>query len=89
MHGFDKNRLPTGLNWLFQRTENVHNRFTRLSLARGLHKQILNTSTYGLSALRYTANTALNSLNNDALLNNVTNKKHLKCLFSDQALDCC
>ena len=67
----------------------MHNRLTRLSLARGLHKQIFNTSTYGLSGLQYTGTKALNSLNNDALLNNVTNKKHLKRLFSDQALDCC
>ena len=87
MHDFDKNRLPTGLNWLFQRTENVHNRLTRLSLARGLHAQRFNTSTYGLSSLRYTGTKALNSLKNDALLNNVTNKKHLKRLFSDQAFE--
>ena len=77
MYDFDKNRL-------FQRTENVHNRLTRLSLTRGLHTQRFNTSTYGLSALRYTGTKALNSLKNDALLNNVTNKKHLKRLFSDQ-----
>ena len=67
----------------------MHNRLTRLSLARGLHKQIFNTSTYGLSALRYAGTKALKSLNNDALLNNVTNKKHLKRLLSDQALECC
>ena len=29
MHDFDMNRLPSGLNWLFQRVENVHNRTTR------------------------------------------------------------
>ena len=87
MHDFDSNRLPTSLNWLFQRTENVHNRLTRLSLARGLHTQRFNTSTYGLSSLRYTGTKALNSLKNDALLNNVTNKKHLKRLFSDQVVE--
>ena len=87
MHDFDKNRLPTGLNWLFQRTENVHNRLTLPSFARGLHAQRFNTSTYGLSSLRYTGTKALNSLKNDPLLNNVTSKKHLKHLFSDQAFE--
>ena len=76
MHDFEKNRLPTGLNWLFQRTENVHNRLTCLSFARGIHTQRFNTSTYGPSSLRYTGTKAFNSLENDALLNNVTNIKH-------------
>ena len=67
----------------------MHNRLTRLSLARGIHTQRFNTSTYELSALRYTGTKAIKSLNNDALLNNVTNKKHIKRLFSDQALECC
>ena len=87
MHDFDKNRLPTSLNWLFQRTENGYDRFTRRSLARRLHTQRFNTSTYGLSSLRYTGTKALTSLKNGALLNNVTNKKHLKRLFSDQAFE--
>ena len=53
MHDFEKNQLPNGLNWLFQRIGNVHNRLTRLSSARGLHTQKFNTTTHGLSSLRY------------------------------------
>lgn len=87
MHDFDKNQLPTDLNWLFQRIENVHNRLTRLSSARGLHTQKFNTSTYRLSSLRYTGTKAFNTLKNDPLFNNVTNKKHLKRLFSNLAFE--
>ena len=68
MYDFNKNRLPTGLNWLFPRTENVHDRLTRLSSARGLHAQRFNTSTYRLSSLRYAGTKALNSLKNDAII---------------------
>ena len=53
MHDFEKNQLPNGFNWLFQRIANVHNRLTRLSSARGLHTQKFNTTTHGLSSLRY------------------------------------
>ena len=84
MHDFDTNRLPSGLNWLFQRIEKMHNRTTRLSSARGLHTQKF---TYGLSSLRYTGTKALNALKNDPLFTNVTNKKHLKRTFSNKAFD--
>ena len=62
MHDFDMNRLPSGSNWLFQRVGNVHNRLTRLSSTRGLHTQKFNTTTNGLSSLRYTGTKALNAL---------------------------
>ena len=81
------NRLPTGLKWLFQRAENVHNRLTRLSSARGLYSQKFNTTTYGLSSLRYTGTKALNALKNDPHFKNVTNKKHLKRIFSNKTFD--
>ena len=87
MHDFEMNRLPTRLNWLFQRVENVHNRLTRLSSARGHHSQKFNTTTYGLSSLRYTGTKALNALKNDLLFKNVTNKKQLKCIFSTKTFD--
>ena len=51
MHDFEKNQLPKGLNWLFQRIGNVHNRLTHLSSARGLHTQEFNTTAHGLSKL--------------------------------------
>ena len=87
VQNFDKNRLPTGLNWLFQRTENVHNRLTRFSSARGLHIQKFNTSTYDrLSSLRHTGTKGLNSLKNDAVLNNATNKNTLSAYFQTRPL---
>ena len=87
MHGFDMKRLPSGLNWLFQRVGNLHNRLSRLSSARGLHRENFDTTTYGLSSLRYTGTKALNALKNDPLFTNVTNKKHLKRTFSNKAFD--
>ena len=39
-----------------------------------------------LSSLRYTGTKAFNSLNNDPLFN-VTNKRHLKRLFSNLAFE--
>ena len=86
MHDFNKNRLPTCLSWLFQRTENVHNRLTRLSSTRELRTQKFNASTYGLSSLRCTGTKALNSLKNDALFNNVINKSTLSAYFQIRPL---
>ena len=67
MHDFEKNQLPNGLNWLFQRIGNVHNRLTRLSAARGLYTQKFNTTTHGLSSLRETGTKALHCLKSDLL----------------------
>ena len=46
----------------------------RLTRAKGLHAQKFNTATHGLSSLRYTGTKALNSLKNDPVFNNVTDK---------------
>ena len=83
MHDFEKNQLPNGLNWLFQRIGNVHNRLTRLSSARGLHTQKFNTTTHGLSSLRYSGTKALNCLKSDPVFNNMINKRHLRRIFSN------
>ena len=85
MHNFEMNRLPTGLNWLFQRVENVHNRLT--SSARELHSQKFISTTYGLRSLRYTGTKALNTLKNVPLFNNVINKTHLQRLVSNATCD--
>ena len=74
MHDFEKNQLPNGLNWLFQRIGNVHNRLTRLSSARGLHTQKFNTTPHGLSSLRYSGTKALNCLKSDPAFNKMINK---------------
>lgn len=87
MHNFEMSRLPSGLNWLFQRVENVHNRLTRLSSARGRHTHKFDTTTYGLSSLRYSETKALNTLKNEPLFNNATSKKHLNRLFSNAIFD--
>ena len=65
----------------------MHNRQTRLSSAKELHSQKFNTTTYGLSSLRYPGTKALNTLKNDPLFNNETNKKYLKRLFSNETFD--
>ena len=54
---------------------------------KGLYSQKFNTTTYGLSSLRYTGTKALNALKNDPLFKNVTNKKHLKRIFSNKTFD--
>ena len=87
MHDFEKNQLPNGLNWLFQRIGNVHNRLTHLSSARGLHTQKFNTTTHGLSSLRYSGTKALNCLKSDPVFNNMINKRHLRRIFSNLALE--
>ena len=81
MRGFEMKRLPTGLNGLLQRIENVRNRLTHLSSARGIHTQKFNTTIYRLSYLRYTCTKSLNSLENGPPFNNVTNRKHFKVHF--------
>ena len=83
MHDFEKNQLPNG----FQRIGNVHNRLARLSSARGLHTQKLNTTTHGLSTLRYTGTKALNGVKNDPVFNNMINKRHLRRIFSNLAFE--
>ena len=83
MHDFEKNQLPNG----FQRIGNVHNRLTRLSSARGLHTQKLNTTTHGLSTLRYTGTKALNGVKSDPVFNNMINKRHLRRIFSNLAFE--
>ena len=87
MHDFEKNQFPTGLNWLFQRIENVHNRLIRLSSARGVHTQKFNTTTHGLSSLRYSGTKALNCLKSDFVFNNMINKRHLRGIFSNLAFE--
>ena len=67
---------------VFHRIENVRNRLTRLSSARGLRTQKCNTTTYGLSSLGYTGTKVFNTLKNDLLLNNVTNKNTVNAQFS-------
>ena len=86
MHDFNKNRLPTCLNWLFQRTENVRNQLTRLLSTRELRTQKFNASTNGLSSLCYTGTKAFNSLKNEALFNNVINKSTLSAYFQIRPL---
>ena len=87
MHDIEKNQLPTGLNWLFQGIGNMHNRLTRLSSARGLHVQKFNTTTHGLSSLRYIGTKTLNCLKNDPVFNNMTKKGHLRRIFSNLAFE--
>ena len=87
MHDFEKNQLPNGLNWLFQRIGYVHNRLTRLSSARGLDTQKFNTTTPGLSSLRYSGTKALNCLKSDPVFNNMINKRHLRNIFSNMAFE--
>ena len=87
MHDIEKNQLPNGLNWLFQRIGNVHNRLTRLSSARGLHTQKFNTTSHGLSSLRYSGTKALNCLKSDPAFNKMINKRHLWRIFSNLAFE--